>query len=893
GNDAGLAYLEYHASAGRAGGKEVLARGLTIASFRHLTSRALDPFPHHHNVVANAVVDEHGQRRALDARGLYHHAAGASAVATAEMRHRLTAALGVRWRRRRSGSWEIDGIPDEVLREFSRRRNEIEEAVAELEAEIGRRTSLDELQAVVAGTRPAKEHADPAELVADWRERATRHGFGTAQLAACTGRGLVTAAVDEERLFARLASPVDGVCAGHSLFTRADVLAALVDLDPDGDGPLLVDAAEVERLADAFLASEHVVALDTSGAGGALARQPHYTTVEMLAVQLRVADAFVAGASAGAAVVPVGMVDAALAAHPQLSGEQRHLVRSLCDSGRRVQCAIGRAGAGKTTTMAAAAEAWRAAGFEVVGAAVKGEAARQLEVGAGIATETVAWYLARVDNPPLHERSVLVVDEASTLSDRDLDALLHLAARTGAAVRLVGDPDQHGAVAAGGMFRHLCEAAPEATPELAHVHRVRHRADRQAARLLRSGHSREALALLAAAGHLHLAESDLELYVGMLQRWWAAHEAGDSHPMVDRRHATRRVLNRLARQLRRANGELGDEEVTATGNRRFAVGDRVVARMAARNLHVAGDPTEYVRNGATGTVVAVRADGDTKRDAVVVNFGRGTVVVPRAFFDEHEGPGGRLDVGIDHAYAVTSYGVQGAGFGQSTSRIDEGATRAEAYVDITRGREANHLFLTRSPDALDGEHLPKAPAPRVDRVAERIRRSGPERAAVEFPAMNSRPAHGRVAAAALLADGLPRPVGGPAHLRRRWDEVVAAVAAYRDAWRPEPGGWSWGWALGARVPTPAASAERAQVIDRLERFAHAYVLETGGADTNRDRHEDRVRRLRDGDCFFAGHPRASHRAETDRPGTCPTTRRGDTDTPVAPQQPTRRRSLRR
>jgi conjugative relaxase-like TrwC/TraI family protein len=188
GNDAGLAYLEYHASAGRAGGKEVLARGLTIASFRHLTSRALDPFPHHHNVVANAVVDEHGERRALDGRGLYLHAAGASAVATAEMRHRLTASLGVGWRRRPSASWEIDGIPEEVLREFSRRRNEIEEAVAELEAQIGRRTNLDELQAVVAGTRPAKEHTDPAALVAGWLERAARHSFGPAELAACAGR---------------------------------------------------------------------------------------------------------------------------------------------------------------------------------------------------------------------------------------------------------------------------------------------------------------------------------------------------------------------------------------------------------------------------------------------------------------------------------------------------------------------------------------------------------------------------------------------------------------------------------------------------------------------------------------------------------------------------------
>ncbi len=37
---------------GRIDGKAVPAEGLVVASFRHLTSRALDPFPHHHNVVA-------------------------------------------------------------------------------------------------------------------------------------------------------------------------------------------------------------------------------------------------------------------------------------------------------------------------------------------------------------------------------------------------------------------------------------------------------------------------------------------------------------------------------------------------------------------------------------------------------------------------------------------------------------------------------------------------------------------------------------------------------------------------------------------------------------------------------------------------------------------------
>src|SRR4029079_15113755 len=129
-----------------------------------------------------------------------------------------------------------------------------------------------------------------------------------------------------------------------------------------------------------------------------------------------------------------------------LTAEQQALVTSWCQSGARYQTAIGRAGTGKTTTVAACADAWRAAGYRVMGAAVKGEAARTLAAATGIECETVAWFLAHDDGGvnPFDARTVLVVDEASTLSDRDLDRLMTMTANAAASLRLIGDPAQHG-----------------------------------------------------------------------------------------------------------------------------------------------------------------------------------------------------------------------------------------------------------------------------------------------------------------------------------------------------------------------------------------------------------------------------------------------------------------
>lgn len=846
GNDRGLDHLEYWAAMARVRGDPVSTRGWTVASFRHLTSRALDPFPHHHNVVANTVVDPDDTRRALDARWLYRHAGEASALATAEMRYRLTNELGVRWRRGRKGGWEIDGIPDDVLREFSRRTNEVDEAVAELEALIGRTTTLAELRGMVKSTRPSKRQVDPNELVADWWRRAEGHRFTPERVAQCANRlAIQTPSIDEREVFQRLAAP-DGLCAGGSIFTRSDVVAALVDLDAAAPGhpsrPLLLPADDIERLADNFLSSDLVVELasDRERLATPSSNERIFTTAEMLGVQVRILERFRAGRSVGATMVPTPVLERSLADHSQLTDEQRALVTAFCRSGDRVQCAIGRAGAGKTTAMRAAVVAWEAAGYRVLGAAVKGEAARHLGAEAHVDTETLAWHLAHdPTTTPLDARTVLIVDEASTVSDRDLDRLLWIADATGATIRMIGDPAQHGAVAAGGMFSVLCDEGAQ-TPELRTSHRVSDPHDRAAADALRDGRIADALGELDAAGHLHVVTNEVDLYLHLLERWWDSRQAGAEHPMVDRRNHTRHQLNRLAHRLLRLAGEVGSDEIVGADGRCFSVGDRVVARVGDRSLHPPGRQRDYVRNGATGVVVAL----DHDRDAIRVAFdGIGEIDLPRSYFDAVRAEQNRREVGLDHAYAVTSYTVQGATFDESTSRIDENATRSETYVDVTRGRTANHLYVTRGFDPLDGEHLPKAPLlPITTSLAIRLARSGPERAAIAFGADTSnaatRPAGtasaelqdqateiviagdlrsqqvGRMSDSALdpaLLAQLP-PRSRVPFLAREWDRTVAYLTVFLTRWDATPGGaGEWEWAVGRPLDDASFEHERHRI----------------------------------------------------------------------------------
>lgn len=95
---------------------------------------------------------------------------------------------------------------------------------------------------------------------------------------------------------------------------------------------------------------------------------------------------------------------------------------------------IAPAGAGKTTTIGAAAAAWTAAGYDVLGLAPSARAAAELSTATGTPADTVAKWRHEQPRLPLlpseqaarwqvGSRTVLLVDEAAMLATDDLAAL--------------------------------------------------------------------------------------------------------------------------------------------------------------------------------------------------------------------------------------------------------------------------------------------------------------------------------------------------------------------------------------------------------------------------------------------------------------------------------------
>ncbi|MCU1672216.1 MAG: Ti-type conjugative transfer relaxase TraA, partial [Frankiales bacterium] len=139
----------------------------------------------------------------------------------------------------------------------------------------------------------------------------------------------------------------EGLTAMASTFGRAEAIRGWCVRLPQG-----APALEVEELADRFLVCPDVVALGAPtprasadpAVGGEARNARRYSTTEMLATE---------AADTGVGLAGPDGVERALTTR-ELSEEQQLLVRRLTSSGDGVDVVVGKAGAGKTSALAAA-----------------------------------------------------------------------------------------------------------------------------------------------------------------------------------------------------------------------------------------------------------------------------------------------------------------------------------------------------------------------------------------------------------------------------------------------------------------------------------------------------------------------------------------------------------
>lgn len=439
------------------------------------------------------------------------------------------------------------------------------------------------------------------------------------------------------------------------------------------------DPAKFQQLLTRVLQSPEVLRLETERIAFATGEKvpAKYTTRELIKLEAEMANRAIWLAGRSSHGIRKGTLQVTFERHARLSQEQRAAIEHVAGEGR---CAavVGRAGAGKTTMMKAAREAWEAAGYRVVGGALAGKAAEGLEKEAAIPSRTLAsWELAwSKGRDHLDAKSIFVLDEAGMVSSRQMALFVEAALKANAKLVLVGDPDQLQPIEAGAAFRAVVERIGYA--ELETIYRQHEQWMRDASLNLARGEFAQALNAYQSAGKLRGSRYKDEAVTALIEDWNREYDSTKTTLILAHLRRDVRTLNEMARGklVERGILEKGHGFRTEDGLRDFAAGDQIVFLRNESSLGVKNGMIGHIVEARPGWFTATVGEGEHHRQVEV----------------DH-----RFYANVDHGYATTIHKSQGATVDRVKVLASLSLDRNLTYVALTRHREDVGLYFgTRS-----------------------------------------------------------------------------------------------------------------------------------------------------------------------------------------------------
>jgi conjugative relaxase-like TrwC/TraI family protein len=722
---------------------------LVIASFKHETSRKLDPQLHIHNVVMNMTWRGDGKFVALETREMFAAQSFVKSVFHADLAQRLKA-RGYAVEVRDNGTVAIRDIPQALVDEFSKRRRKDIEPYLLARGLSGAKAA----EKAALRTRAVKDRdIDPEVLGGYWKATAKDQGVDLEAIRERAGRQLPSPVADglaeERRAQARvsLAFAMEHLSERKAAFAGRELLGAALR---HGMG-----RTTLEELNEAVRGVRELVKVQQPACPS-----HRFTTNQALLTEMANIRLMHEGKEAGRTILQ-GQTFAP--ARP-LSDSQSRVAEHILTSPDQVLAIEGKAGAGKTYTLQAVVAEATGKGWTVRGFAPDTSAVKTLGAEAGIPAGTIAALaLERPDGQKGTRPELWLVDEAGKMSSRQAAVVLGKAREAGAKVVLVGDRLQHAAVEAGKPFAYLQGAGLRAV-RLDEIRRQKDEELRAAVVDASEGRTRAAVGRLEAQGkvvelrtrtdrHQAVAEdfmrtprgqsciviapsneerhdlnqrirealiqagkvekeshkASIRVSRGLTQaqkKDAGSYQLGDhlTFPRQSRVYGIKKgEEGRVAAvdpEARTVTVQLGDgrsvvfhptrlwgTEVSRIEQRRFAVGDKIQYREAQKPEGLdLHRPGFRIANGDTGLIRAL--DRETGKAQVELT-GTGRKV--------------DLDLGriqpVDHAYAITSHASQGRTEDRSLVVVDtahsgELVNRQQFYVSISRARFESVVYTS-------------------------------------------------------------------------------------------------------------------------------------------------------------------------------------------------------
>jgi conjugative relaxase-like TrwC/TraI family protein len=791
-----LTYAErevFHSRSGRNGVIQEDVEGVVATAFTHWDSRAGDPQLHDHVVVANrarSVSD--GEWRTLDSRGLFKSVVMLGELHQGVLADLLTKELGWGWdeRSRRHSEqvrWEVTGVPEILLAEFSQRAAAIEERkellIPSFVAAHGRQPTTTEIiklrQRATLETRPLKAHRSLGAMTEGWVQRAEHHIGRESEswVAGLSDRNdlpLLRAGDFADEILSDAASvTIRKVSERRATFSRANVLA---EVHRQFHGVRFASPedriAVAERTADLSVGQSLLLSapelhftperLRRADGTSRFRAKGHeiYATAILIDAETRLLEV---GREIDGPAVAKGTVAAVTSGslpgrnHP-LSIDQALAVEQIATSRRRLDVLVGPAGTGKSTAMAGLRAAWEAehGAGSVLGLASSAAAAEVLGEQLGIDTENTAKWLHehRQEAERLEKIAYLRAALRSPATSRHRSALQAQIVRTEEEVArwqlragqlvIVDEASLVGTFA----LDEMVAAAREARAKVVLV------GDQGQLSAIDAGGM--FAALVRDRGELVAELTDVRRFISPWEKAASVELRGGCPDAIDAYASHGRVtggsrdemLDALYTAFKRdadegkstlmIAGDLGTvgELNSRAQAERMARGTVSLDRVAVSGGATAGVGDHVVTRQNNRRITTGKRwvrNGDhwsvtaTQADGSLTlqrQKGSGKVHVPADYVRQH----------VDLAYASTAHRAQGRTVDTAHAMVGPTTTREVLYVSATRGKEANCLYVDThyDPDPQTSHDEAQEPMTTKEVLVAVLRNEGAEMAAHEM-----------------------------------------------------------------------------------------------------------------------------------------------------------------
>ena len=649
-----LKYIEKHIIQTRSGFDEyknrqrVNTNKALFAVFEHASSRKLDPQLHSHCLLLNLTYQNGKGFSSLETLKLHQYQKALGVMYRNELSHQLTKNLNLSVQHDEE-FFKLTMVPDELCKRFSKRSDEITEAIAE-KALIS--NSLTKGKAALF-TRDKKVHLPREVLHQYWKvesenwipqypEKAFQHGYNLNDFKT----EMLSELVEHQSIFQR-----------KHLLEVVNKYAQWLGLGVDV-------ALDYLKLLEQ---DNEVITLVHPSLGECFTTQ----------AQLDLEKNFYSEAVKYSAHINHA-ISYQLSPDSTLNQEQQNALTGVISAGG-ISAINGLPGTGKSYLLKELNSAYSDNKYKVIGCCVAAKAAESLQESLDIKSQTLDSLLLSLENgsKKLNEKTVVVLDEAGMVGVEKLNRLFEYVEMARAKLVLVGDYNQLTPIQAGNPYFRLKDQIPFF--ELNNIQRQKLEKDRQNVLDIKSGQVLQVLNDLDKRGNLSFEKEHILAKANLVNDWYNSFLANPvENIMIASTKQDVADLNRLARQKLKLDKKLSGITKQMLNHEDQLLdlqkGDRVMFRKNAHEIEVS--------NGSTGLIKEVQQLIDRSLNIKIALDNGKQVEFNTKYYSA-----------LDYGYAMTTHKSQGLTCDNAFIFFSERYLSKElAYVKMSRSRNAPKVY---------------------------------------------------------------------------------------------------------------------------------------------------------------------------------------------------------